>query len=288
MSVPLALLGLRGDSPAAALALYGIAYLLGSDATVRWTGVAASGWHAEVTAEDCGDLAELADRLVEAIAADPLSSMGSLAKDINELKSETWRDGINQGGSIGRLVAGLCAEAPLRTGERVSLTPACVYSFGTRGTLFGNAAKQDDAVGAKDLRALLAGPWSAKGNCNTLGFDPGARRQDGAVMGPDPSADGVRGVPGLVPLVLRGLAAVAPMPGARRVSGGAFARHEEGIDFRWPVFTAAVRTDALPLVAGRNWSARTRAQRMAAGIEAVFGSLILRAERRLSIGRRIP
>ena len=126
-----------------------------------------------------------------------------------------------------------------------------------------------------------------KKGCNTLGLDPHARRQDGAIIGPDPSADGVRGVPALVPLAARGLAAVAPMPDAGRVRGGAFVRDGAGLDFRWPVFTFPVSAAALPLLVARDWSSRTASQRAAAGVEAVFASRILRDERRLSIGRRV-
>lgn len=283
----IALPGLRPDSPAAALALYGIAYLLGEGTAVRWAPDGASGWHAEVSSDDCADLDGLVERLVEAIRLDALTTVVDLAKDVNELTPEKWGEAVEGGGGIGRMVTGLCAEAPERQGGRVSLTPVCVYSFGTRGTLFGNASKQDDTVAVKDVRALLAGSSESRKGCNTLGLDPGARRQQGAIMGPDPSADGVRGIPGLVPLALRGLAAVAPMPGTRSVRGGAFMSSRDGVEFQWPIFTASVPAEALHLVVGRQWSGRPEAQRAAAGIEAVFASRILRAERRLSIGRRI-
>jgi hypothetical protein len=284
-SIPLP--GLRADSPAATLALYGIAHLLASDVSVSWTSDGDSGWHAEVSSVRCADLDRLVESLIEAISSDPLTDVESVAKDVNELTPETWSGALGAESAVARLLEGLCAEAPLRTGGRVSLTPVCVYSFGTRGTLFGNVAKQDGALRPAELRALLHGPWMPKKGCNTLGLDPHARRQDGAIIGPDPSADGVRGVPALVPLAARGLAAVAPMPDARRVRGGAFARDSAGLDFRWPVFTFPVTTAALPLLVARDWSGRSNAQRAAAGIEAVFASRILRAERRLSIGRRV-
>ncbi len=118
-----------------------------------------------------------------------------------------------QSEAVHRVLVGLAAEAPLRANGRVAITPICTYSFGTRGTLFGNAVKQDASLTAEVVRRLLANEAREQKGCNTLGFDPAARRQDGAVIGPDPSADGVRGVPGLVPLMLRGLATVAPMPG---------------------------------------------------------------------------
>jgi hypothetical protein len=279
--------GVSADSPAATLALYGIARLLAPDISVCWTRHAELKWHADVLSARCADLDELVGMLIEAIESDPLTGLQSIAKDVNELTPHTWSCALSAEGAVAGLLEGLCAEAPLRTGGRVSLTPVCVYSFGTRGTLFGNVAKQDGALRPAELRALLHGPWMPKKGCNTLGFDPYARRQDGAIIGPDPSADGVRGVPALIPLASRGLAAVAPMPAAGRVRGGAFVSDGTRLDFRWPVFTSPVSAAALPLMAARDWSRRTDAQRAAAGIEAVFASRILRGERRLSIGRRV-
>jgi hypothetical protein len=288
MSVPIRLPGLRGESPAAALALYGISHLLGEEATVSWVAdERGAGWCAEVTSSRTGGLDELCRALVDAVVADPLSGLRDLAKDVNELTPKLWSVGLRTDIAVARLVAGLCCEAPLRQGERVALSPICVYSFGTRGTLFGNAVKQDEAIDVKSVRALLTSPWTPTKGCNTLGFDPGARRQDGAIMGPDPSADGVRGVPGLVPLVLRGLAAVAPMPHPTRAQGGAFARGDGRVEFRWPIFTTPVARASLSLVVARDWMRRSPAQCAAAGIEAVFAAVVLRAERRLSLGRRV-
>lgn len=287
MTAAIPLPGLRGDSPAATLALYGIAHLLAPNVSVRWASQGDSEWHAEITSARCSDLDGLIWALMDAIGSDPLTHIQSIAKDVNELTPQMWSSPLNTESAVARLFEGLCAEAPLRTGGRVSLTPVCVYSFGTRGTLFGNVAKQDGDLRADELQALLHDPWMPRKGCNTLGLDPHARRQDGAIMGPDPSADGVRGVPALVPLATRGLAAVAPMPDARHVRGGAFARDSAGLDFRWPIFTFPVSAAALPLLVARDWSRRTAAQRAAAGIEAVFGSRILRTERRLSIGRRV-
>lgn len=288
MSAPIALPGLHAASPAAALALYGIAQLLAPTGTVRWTADRVAGWHAEAAVDGCADLDGLVERLVGEITRDPLTGMGALAKDVNELVPETWYAAVVGGGSVADVVTGLCAEAPLRSGGRVALTPLCVYSFGTRGTLFGNVVKQDAAVREQDLRGVLAGSWQPKANCNTLGLDPMARRQDGAIMGPDPSADGVRGVPGLVPLMIRGLAVVAPMPGTDRPHGGAFERGAgRELEFRWPVFTRSTGADVLPLMTGRDWVSRSQAARTASGVEAVFAARIVRAERRLSTGRRV-
>jgi hypothetical protein len=273
------------------LALYGIAHLLKPEATVRWTGEARSGWRAEVISDQCADVDGLVEVLADTIRSDSLSDVKSLAKDVNELTAETWSKGISRQDAVARLVIGLSAEAPLRAGARTSLTPLCVYSFGSRGTLFGNVAKQDSTIKSVELRAVLMGAWTPKRDCNTLGLDPGARRQDGATMGPDPSADGVRGVPGLLPLMIRGLAAVAPMPGEGRVRGGAFVRTDSGVEFRWPTFNVPVSAAALPLVVARDWTARSGAQRIAAGVEAVFAARILRGHGRLSgrlaIGRRV-
>jgi len=287
MTASIPLPGLRADSPAAALALYGIAQVLAPDASVRWASRGDSEWRAEVINARCSDIDGLVEMLIDAIQSDPLTDVQSIAKDVNELTPQTWSGAVSGESAVARLLEGLCAEAPLRTGGRVSLTPVCVYSFGYRGTLFGNVAKQDGALRADELRALLHDPWMPRKGCNTLGLDPHARRQDGAIMGPDPSADGVRGVPALVPLAARGLAAVAPMPDARHVRGGAFARDSAGPDFRWPMFTFPVSAAALPLLVARDWSRRTAAKRAAAGIEAVFSARILRAEKRLSIGRRV-
>lgn len=289
MTATIELPGLRAESPAAALALYGIAGLIESNATVRWQESATGGWHGEVVTGVAGDIDGLASVLVERIAADSLEPAPELAKDLNELRPEAWRAAIDSGSaSIAQMVLGLSAEAPLRATGAVALTPLCVYSFGTRGTLFGNAAKADTRLRPDDLRAVLAGPWTPQKGHNTLGFDPSARRQDGALMGPDPSADGVRGVAGLVPLVLRGLAAVAPMPGMRSARGGAFSRDGRAVTFRWPVTTIPTPASAIGLLAARDWTTRSAAQRSAAGVTAVFESRILRTERRLSHGRQVP
>jgi hypothetical protein len=289
MKAAIELPGLRAESPAAALALYGIARLVESTATVRWMQGTAAGWHGEVVTGVAGDIDGLVSILVERIATDSLEPAPNLAKDLNELRPEGWRAAIGSGNaSIARMVLGLSAEAPLRATGAVALSPLCVYSFGTRGTLFGNAAKADTRLRPNDLRAVLAGPWTPQKGHNTLGFDPGARRQDGALMGPDPSADGVRGVPGLVPLILRGLVAVLPMPGVRSARGGAFSRDGRAVTFRWPVMTTPTPASAVGLLAARDWTTRSAAQRSAAGVTAVFESRILRTERRLSHGRQVP
>ena len=290
MSQIVALPGLRADSPAAALVLYGLAALVGPGA-IRWAGDAQAGWHGELSAERCEDLDGLVEVAVSAIAANPLTDLGSIASDLNKVLPEDWAQAVTRDDAVGRLASGMCADAPLRPKGQAPMTPLCVVSFYGKSSFFGPAVKQDRdladkrAAAVQQMTALLRESWMRNREVNTLGLDPGARRQDGATIGPDPSADGVRGVPALVPLALRGLATVAPMPAAKRVRGGAFSA--DGREFRWPVFTTPVPTDALPIVAARDWAARAPAQRAAAGVEAVFASRILRDERRLAHGRRI-
>lgn len=277
--------GLRAGSPAGALALYGIAWLLPAGSTVRWVDDGHGGWLAAVDA-GTANLGALSTIVVDAIKANGLGSLSEVAKDINEVTPEQFAVGRPE--VVHRVLVGLAAEAPLRANGNLAITPICTYSFATRGTLFGNAAKQDASLTVDDLQRLLAGEAREQKGCNTLGFDPAARRQDGAVIGPDPSADGVRGVPGVVPLVLRGLASVAPMPSiGRRAQGGAFVRNERRWEFRWPVFTTAVPCDALPLLVARDWGPRSAAQRAANSVGAVYASRVLRDERRLAQGRRI-
>jgi len=278
--------GLRGGSPAAALALYGIASLLPAGSTVRWVEDGPGDWVVAVDA-DMPDLAALSTILVDAIKADGLGLLEKVAKDINEVTPDQFA--ARQSKAVHRVLVGLAAEAPLRANGKVAITPICTYSFGTRGTLFGNAAKQDASLTVDAVQRLLDDEAQEQKGCNTLGFDPAARRQDGAVIGPDPSADGVRGVPGLVPLVLRGLATVALMPGISQsgVQGGAFVRHERRWEFRWPVFASAVRCDGLPFLVARDWGARSAAQRGASSVNAVYASTVLRDERRLGHGRRV-
>jgi len=279
--------GLRADSPAGALVLYGLASLLPRSARVRWKTSSSLSWHAEVSDEGLHDLGQLVGLVVEAIKADSLTGLPSVAPDLNKLTPEGWVAASVRPDAVGRVIAGLSAQAPLRPQGQVPFTPLCVISFRGKGSFFGPAVKQDTTIKVPELSELLAGPWRYRKACNTLGLDPDARRQDGAVIGPDPSADGVRGVPGLVPLALRGLAAVAPMPGETRLRGGAFAGTSQGTEFRWPVVVEPVPVDALPLVAARDWESSSDAQRAAASVEAVFASRILRGERRLSAGRRV-
>jgi len=241
-----------------------------------------------VAAADAGvpDPAALSEALVAAIEGDGLGSLEAVAKDINEVTPDQFAAAWPR--AVHRVLVGLAAEAPLRPNGNVAITPVCTYSFGTRGTLFGNAVKQDASLTVHVVERLLAGEAQEHKGFNTLGFDPAARRQDGAVIGPDPSADGVRGVPGLVPLILRGLATVAPMPWeGRGARGGAFPRAGRRTEFHWPVFSAAVRCDTLPFVAARDWAARSAAQRRASSVHAVYASTVLREERRLGPGRRV-
>lgn len=276
--------GLRGGSPAAALALYGIASLLPANSTARWVQDGGD-WTAALDV-DVSDLVALAERLVNAINADGLASLAAVAKDINEVTPAQFV--AHRTAAVRRVLVGLAAEAPLRPNGNVAITPICTYSFGTRGTLFANAVKQDAALTTEVVRRLLAREATEHKGCNTLGFDPSARRQDGATIGPDPSQDGVRGVPGLVPLILRGLATVSPMPAhGRRVNGGAFARTGHSWEFHWPIFTTPVRCDTLAFLAARDWAARSAARRAASGIDAVYASSVLRDERRLAHGRRV-
>ncbi len=67
-----ALPGLRGGSPAAALALYGIASLLPAGSTVRWMDDDRGDWVVAVDAS-VPDLAALSTILVDAIKADGLA-----------------------------------------------------------------------------------------------------------------------------------------------------------------------------------------------------------------------
>lgn len=280
-----ALPGLRGGSPAAALALYGIASLLPRGSTVRWAEDGRGDWMAAV---DAGvlDLATLSGSLFDAIRADDLAALPAVATDINKVMPEQFS--AQRTGAVHRALVGLAAEAPLLTNGNVARTPLCVVSFQGKRNLFASAAKQDKELNVQVVRRLLAGEAQDRKECNTLGFDPAARRQDGATIGPDPSADGVRGVPGLVPLILRGLATVAPMPAeGRSAQGGAFVRVGRTWEFRWPVFSNAVRCEALPFLVARDWAARTSAQRVASGIDAVYASTVLRDELRLAFGRRV-
>jgi hypothetical protein len=279
--------GLRAESPAGALAFYGIAGLVPPGARLCWSGDEVSGWRGSVEHEGISELSMLVDALCRAIASRPLAGLVEVAKDLNEVSPDAWREAVVDEDGVGAVLRGLSADAPLRSGGQVAMTPLCVYNFRSRGRLFDNIAKQDQALKEKELRALLEGNWRPKKDINTLGLDPAARRQDGAVIGPDPSADGVRGVPALLPLAARGLAAVAPEPHERWAAGGAFRRGDGRIDFEWPIFIEPVRAEAVPLVAARRWLDRAPAQRRSAGIAAVFASQVLRDERRLSAGRRV-
>lgn len=279
--------GLRAESPAGALALYGMAGLVPPSARLSWSGDKVSGWTGSVEHEGISELSMLVDALCQAITSRPLAGLVEVAKDLNEVSPDAWREAVMQEDGVGALLRGLSTDAPRRSKGQVAMTPLCVYNFRSRGRLFDNIGKQDQALKEKELRALLEGNWRPKKDINTLGLDPAARRQDGAVIGPDPSADGVRGVPALLPLAARGLAAVAPQPHERWAGGGAFRRGDGRIDFEWPVFTEPVRAEAVPLVAARRWLDRSPAQRRSAGIAAVFASRVLRDERRLSAGRRV-
>lgn len=282
--------GLRADAPAGALALYGVAELLGEGSRVRWSDGGVGTWHAVCETEIADDVAELAAALATRAEREPAEEITAVAKDLNELTPETFASSLSDSEtSIAAVVAALSAEAPLRAEARLPMTPVCVYSFGTRGTLFGSVRKAEQELSSQQIAHVLAGPWTRKRGVNTLGFDAAARRQDGATMGPDPSADGVFGVPGLVPLVIRGLHAVIPMPSpGRRPQGGAFGAVAPGPRrFQWPVFTAPVDCHAIRYVAARDWASRSGAQLRAAAIAAVFSSEVLRDERRLALGRRV-
>lgn len=289
MTDPIILSGLRGDSPVAVLAFYGIATLLSSaNAECWWTARPAGGWQASVRVPGINGTAALADHLVSQIQHNPLTGLLKVAPDANKVMPADLRRVLNDPPSAVRaVVAGLVAECPARSKGQTALSRFTITSFKGKRSVFGTVIREDDHVTAALLHEVLAGPWIHRPDHNTLNLDPSAREQDGSRLGVDPSTSGVRGVGALLPLVIRGLPSVPPLPAAaRRVRCGAFADNT----FVWPVWSQTLPMRAIPWMASRDWSKRSEAQRRAASVEAVFGASVTEAKdgRRLTYGRRKP
>ena len=125
MTASIPLPGLRADSPAAALALYGIAHLLAPDVSVRWTSQRDSEWHAEVSSARCPDFDGLVEALTEAIGSDPLTDVQSIAKDVNELTPQTWSRALSSR-KRGRTTGRGSVRGSSAADRRSSLHHACV------------------------------------------------------------------------------------------------------------------------------------------------------------------
>lgn len=289
MTEPLLLNGLRGDSPAAALALYGIAALLDStECECCWTAEPAGGWRAMLLAPGVNSTEDLADRLAKGIQQDSLTGLLDIAPDANKVMPEDLRRALDQPPSAARTtLAGLVAECPVRAAGQTAFSRFTITSFQGKRSVFGTVIREDDQVSTELLHEVLVGPWLHRPGHNTLNLDPSARDQDGSRLGVDPSTSGVRGVGALLPLMIRGVSSVPPHPAAaRRVRCAAFADDT----FVWPIWSRPLPVHAISRMASRDWSKRSEPQRRAASVEAVFGAKVTMAKdgRRLTYGRRMP
>lgn len=291
MTGPVPLPGVRASSPMGLLVALGTLDVLTEhyDAGTRlaWCDDG-SGHCAAITAGGATTPDELADRTFDAIAADSLAAIQSLAKDLNQVTPGALHDALGNPG-FPRSVAGLCAEAPLRPAGQVAMTPLVITSFQGRRSVFGTLLRSDADLTERQLSALFSGPWRYARSVATLNLDPGAREQDSARMAADASADGTRGVPGSLSLAARGLTLLPPLPtGSGRGKRPRVAAVHEG-RFAWPVWTSALTRFGVRALMGRSWGAVLDGATLDAyGIAAVFESEIVDAKdgRRLAHARR--
>lgn len=284
--------GPRADSPMGVLVALGTLSLLTRyghpEARLGWTATP-FGHRPTITTTAELDLAELSRVVAEAIDADGLTDLKQVADDLNKVMPEDLRGVLSAGPSpSAALLTGLASALPLRPAGQVAMSPLCIVSFKGRRSVFDAIIRQDRSITAVVMRGVLGGPWVYERDQATMGLDPAARRADGALMGPDASADGTRGVAGSLSLATRGLSLVPPLPArGRRPHQGAFA--ESG--FAWPVWEPPLPVAAVRMLMGRNWQARAKdpAQLRGAGMVGVYRSRIVEAKdgRRLARATRV-
>lgn len=284
--------GVRGQSPMGMLVALGTLDVLAehADAGARlsWCDDGA-GQCAAITSEGAGTSDDVARAAFEAIRADPLDGLTSVAGDLNKVTPEALHDVLARSGAA-RVLCGLCAEAPLRPQGQAAMTPLAITSFQGRRSVFGTLLSADAGLTEEKLRALFGGPWTYARNVATLNLDPAAREQDSARMAADASADGTRGMPGALSLAARGLSIVAPMPtrSGRGKRPRVAAVHDHHL--AWPIWREPLTRFGARALMGRAWGAIEPGDAVldACGVVAVYASEIVAAKdgRRLARAQR--
>lgn len=283
--------GVRAQSPMGLLVALGALDLLAEHidggARLSWCEDGA-GHCAGITVEGAATSDDVARMAFEAVRADPLDGLNSLAVDINKVTPEALHDVLSQP-DVPRLLRGLCAEAPLRPDGQAAMTLLAIGSF--KANSFVPAVLRADARTTEvHLRALFGEAWRYARGVASLALDPAARQQDSARMAADASTDKTRGVLGALSLAVRGLALVPPMPvcsgRGRRTRLAAVHEHR----LVWPVWREPLTRFGVRALMGRSWGAIEPGDAAldACGVVAVYESEIIAAKdgRRLARAQR--
>lgn len=241
---------------------------------------------------------DVAQLVFEALADDPLAGLMEVAADLNKVApADLHRALTSRGVPWLRVLCGLCAEAPLRPQGQSAMTPLAITSFKGRRSVFATVLRADAAVSEAHLRAVYGGRWSYERKIPTLNLDPAAREQDSARMAADASADGTRGAPGTLPLAVRGLSLLSPLPSRVRPRLPALNERRSSRSVAaarllvWPVWERPLSRFGARALLGRDWLEREPdAETLTAcGILAIYQSAIVAVKdgSRLARARRI-
>lgn len=282
--------GLRSENPLAFLVALGALELLhrgNVDADLRWS-KSVGGWHAVLRADGQSEASALAARLV---GLTQTQDFEILSTDVNEVDTVTLRQALDTADTDSlALLSALTSEYPLRANGTCAFTQWCFISLrGTRSFLptLRNAVER---LQTADVETVLTGPWSYRRDVNTLNLDPGARAQENALMGPDPSADKTRGVAGTLGLAAFGLPfyPLRPRSDAARSIG---LTHRNRLF--WPIWTDHLARDAVRALLASPWIDDTNAAEAAPHLRAhgvvaryVSGLAPMKDGRRLTLGAR--
>jgi hypothetical protein len=280
--------GLRADNPMCVLVALGVIDLVtrgGDDAARLGWDADEHGFHA-VLESTVGDVEDIASTLKSALKLDDVPALPDVASEINKVLPGDLRKELDEEDSRRRhLLSGLATEYPLRPGGQAAMTPLCMISFRGKRSLFKALAREDGTVTEEDLRDLLIGPWNYERGIGSLNLNPAARIQDSARMGPNASNDGTRGVPGSMPLAVRGMTLVPPLPSrgfpvrvvachSERSREGQTRRRRESA-FVWPVWSPGLTRAGVQLMMSRAWAKRPN---LPNGVMAVYRSTIAPAK----------
>ncbi len=194
--------------------------------------------------------------LEEAHAARDLAAELGWAKDLLKLDRPQLRELLRSRLAAGddaaaRLLAACTAEQPLRRSETCPYTPFRLIPVVGRAR-FLTSARAESAIDKRGLRPVLFEPWAYDRKANTLGLDPGARRQARALMADAPTIVGAVGVPGSVLLGMRGLSFFAMQTTRTDAESPGWMRREA---FIWPIWNRALTRPAARMLLGAPWLA---------------------------------
>lgn len=250
--------GLEAHNPLGFLAALGVLSLAADvydGASLSWSPQGAS-WAPVLTGSGLDSEDAVLAALEKAHAARDLDAELGWAKDLLKLDRPQLRELLRSrlaagDGPAARLVAACTAELPLRRSENCPYTPFRLIPVRGRAR-FLTSARAESAINKRGLRPVLFEPWTYHRKANTLGLDPGARRQARALMADAPTDDGAVGVPGSVLLGLRGLPFFAMQTTRTGAQSPGWIRRDA---FIWPIWNRALTEPAARMLLGAPWLA---------------------------------